>query len=193
MKFNSDIDIDFADREQILRHIRYVPAAIINGEESSRHNTGIYVTDIPQNPFTGTASIDYRTAEQRGYVKLDFLNVGLYSQVQSEQHLQELMNREPKWSRLYDPEFCSQLTHIGNHYSTLIRMPEPIDTIERLAMFLAVIRPAKRHLIGETWSVVAETVWQKPVADEYYFKKSHSIAYSTLVVVHMNLLVDLSN
>ena len=170
MKFKSDVDIDFADR----------------------HNTGVYVTDIPRDPFTNRAGIDYKQAEDRGYLKLDFLNVGLYQQVKSEDHLLELMNREPPWHRLYEPEFCSQLIHIGNHYDTLIKMPEAVNSIPRLAMFLAVIRPAKRHLIGLPWSEVAKTVWTKPADDGYYFKKSHSVGYAHLVVVNMNL-VDLSN
>ena len=66
-------------------------------------------------------------------------------------------------------------------------MPEPIDSIPRLAMFLAVIRPGKKHLIGQPWSEIAKTVWDKGT-DGYVFKKSHSLAYSQLVVVHMNLL-----
>jgi len=193
MKFNSDIDIDFANRDQILSHIRHVPAAIINDGSATRHNTGIYVTDIPQNPFLNIAGIDYRAAEDRGYVKLDFLNVNVYSQVHSEQHLQELMNREPPWDRLYEPEFCQQLIHVGNHYETLIQMPQAVNSIERMAMFLAVIRPAKRHLIGLSWNQVAETVWERPTDGSYYFKKSHSVSYSHLVAVHMNLLSDLSN
>lgn len=193
MKFTSDIDIDFADRNQILSYIKYTPAAIIKDKEVQRHNTGIYVTDIPVNPFTGTASIDYHVAEDRGYLKLDFLNVGVYSQVKSEQHLLELMSTEPPWHNLYDSKFCSQLIHIGNHYNTLIEMPEAVNSIDRMAMFLAVIRPAKRQLIGKTWLEVAESVWTRPADDSYYFKKAHGLAYAHLVVVHMNLLSDLTH
>ena len=192
MKFKSDIDIDFGDRTQVLDLIEHTPAGIIKDDKLIKHNTGIYVTDVPKDPFIGCASIDHKIAEDRGYMKLDLLNVGLYSQVTSEQHLQELMNTEPDWSKLYDPEFCAQLIHIGNHYETLIKMPEAVNTIPRLAMFLAVIRPAKRHLIGKTWREVADTVWEKPADDGYYFKKSHAVAYAHLVVVNMNLL-DLSN
>lgn len=192
MKFRSDIDIDFGDRTKILDIIQYTPAGIIKDDKLVKHNTGIYITDIPKDPFAGCASIDHKVAEDRGYMKLDLLNVGLYNQVTSEQHLIELMNREPDWTKLYDPEFCAQLIHIGNHYETLIKMPEAVNSIPRLAMFLAVIRPAKRHLIGKTWREVAETVWGKPADDGYYFKKSHAVAYAHLVVVNMNLL-DLSN
>ena len=190
MKFKSDIDIDFANRDHVLQLIQHTPATIVRHDESTRHNTGVYVTDIPVDPFTGTASLDYKTAEDRGYVKLDFLNVGIYSQVRDEQHLTELMHQEPAWERLYDPEFCSQLIHIGNHYETLIKMPEAVNTIARMAMFLAVIRPGKRHLIGQSWKQVAASVWEKPDDGSYVFKKAHACAYAHLVAVHINLLCD---
>ena len=192
MKFESDIDIDFGDRTQALDLLKHIPASILRDGNLIKHNTGVYVTDIPQDPFTGMASIDYELAEDRGYTKLDFLNVSLYTQIKSESHLQELIAQEPEWDRLYDPEFCAKLIHIGNHYDTLIRMPEAVNTIPRMAMLLAVIRPAKRHLIGKSWKEVAETVWDKQ--DEgYAFKKSHAVAYAHLVAVNMNLLTNLAN
>ena len=186
--FKSDIDIDFADREQALGLISAVPASIIKDNKLSKHNTGVYVTEIPVDPFTGYASLDYKDAEDRGYIKLDFLNVNLYKQVKSESHLVELM-REPDWARLYDPAICGQLIHVNNHYETLLKMPEPVDTIPRLAMFLAVIRPAKRHLIGKSWKEVSATIWDK-VEGEYAFKKSHAVAYAQLVAVNLNLLCE---
>lgn len=193
MKFKSDIDIDFGDRTRALSLLEHTPASINRDGAWVQHNTGVYVTDIPQDPFTGRASVDYQAAEQLGYMKLDFLNVSLYTQIKSEQHLQELIAQEPEWDRLYDPEFCSQLIHINNHYDTLIKMPEAVNTVARMAMFLAVIRPAKRHLIGEKWADVALTVWDRPADDGYFFKKSHSIAYSHLVIVNMNLLSNFAN
>ena len=189
IKFKSDIDIDFADREQVISLLNVTPASILRNGEMVRHNTGVYATDIPQDPFTSQASLDYDVAEDRGYVKLDFLNVNLYKQVRDEAHLIELM-REPDWAKLYDPDFCAQLMHVNAHYDTLIKMPEAVNTIPRLAMFLAIIRPAKRHLVGKTWKEVAETIWDKPTDDTYYFKKAHGIAYSNLVVVNMNLLSE---
>jgi hypothetical protein len=188
MKFKSDIDIDVADRDQALAYVKHIPASIIKDNKSSGHNTGVYFTEIPIDPLSERASIDYEAAEERNYIKVDVLNVGVYQHVKSEQHLLELMQQEPPWDKLYDSEFCSKLIHIGAHYDTLIRMPEAVNSIPRLAMFLAVIRPAKRHLIGRTWREVAETIWEKPSDNSYYFKKSHSIGYAHLVVVHMNLL-----
>ena len=188
MKFTSDVDIDFADRTRILSVIRHVPASIHPDGTTTAHNTGVYVHDIPVDPITQRAALDYRVAEQRGYVKLDFLNVGVYSAVRDEQHLNELLNTPPDWNSLYNREFCQQLIHVGKHYDTLLKFPEPVNSIARLAMFLAAIRPAKRHLIGKTWQEVGKTIWDNDGTGGYAFKKSHSISYSHLVVVHMNLL-----
>ena len=191
MKFQSDIDIDFADRKAILKLIQHTPASQLRDDQLVPHNTGVYVTNIPKDPFKNIASLDYKTAEDRGYMKLDFLNVGLYEKVKDEQHLLDLMNTEPLWDIFNDnQELWQQLIHVNNHWNVLKKMPEPVDTIPRLAMFLAVIRPAKRHLIGETWKTVAETVWAKPEDDSYYFKKAHGVAYAHLVVVNMNLICE---
>ena len=190
MKFKSDIDVDFGDRERALAVLDVVPASILRDEKLIKHNTGVYPTDIPQDPFTGQASIDHKVAEELGYAKLDFLNVSLYTQIKNEEHLTQLMTTEPLWDLLKQPEFCSQLIHIGNHYDTMMKMPEPVDSIPRMAMLLSVIRPAKRQLIGRPWREVAESVWTAPVDNSYYFKKSHAVAYAHLVAVHMNLICE---
>lgn len=190
MKFNSDIDIDFGDREKILSLIDHIPAAMRKVNPMRKHATGVHVTEIPYDPVNDMASIDYAEAEKRGYLKLDLLNVHVYNQVRDEKHLIELM-RDPDWSRLKNRDFVEKLIHLGNQYSTLRSMPEPIDSIPRLAMFLAIIRPGKKHLIGKSWKDVAKTVWDKG-SDGYTFKKSHAIAYAHLVVVHMNLLEEVT-
>ena len=191
MKFNSDIDIDFGNRDDILQHIKHVPAAMRKVNPIRKHATGVYVTDVPYDAINDFANIDYADAEKRGYVKLDLLNVHVYSHVRDEEHLIELM-REPNWGKLKDKQFVEQLIHLSNHYNSICKMPEPIDSIPRLAMFLAIIRPAKKHLIGSSWKEITKTVWDKE-ADGYHFKKSHSIAYAQLVAVHMNLLEELGD
>jgi hypothetical protein len=153
-----------------------------------KHATGIHVTQIPYDPANDMAAIDYSDAEQRGYFKLDLLNVHVYNQVRDELHLVELM-RDPNWDNLKNKEFVEKLIHLGNHYQSLQKMPEPVNSIPRLAMFLALIRPAKKHLIGKLWSEISKTVWDK-ADDGYQFKKAHAISYATLVGVHMNLLEE---
>ena len=190
MKFQSDVDIDLGNREAILQHIKHIPAAMREVHPIRKHATGVHITEIPYDPVNDMASIDYTRAEKRGYFKLDLLNVHVYEQVRDENHLVELM-REPKWERLKDKDFVEKLVHLGNHYEAMRNMPEPVNSIPRLAMFLAIIRPAKRYLMGRTWNEVAKHIWEK-TDDGYSFKKSHAIAYAHLVVVHMNLLEETS-
>lgn len=186
VKFRGDVDIDMADRQQLLQLIPHTAASMWVDGVRRRHNSGIYPMPTPYDPVTDMCAIDYEQAEARGYTKIDLLNIWLYRWVKSEEHLQQLM-AQPDWSMLRDPQFVSKLLHIGNHYYNLQKMPQPVDSIPRLAMFLAIIRPGKKHLIGQPWSEVAKTVWDKE-GGGYTFKKSHAIAYAHLLVVHMNLL-----
>ena len=55
---SADIDLDFANREDVLKLIKYTPARQSNGR---RHNSGIYVTNIPRDPVNNCAALDYET------------------------------------------------------------------------------------------------------------------------------------
>lgn len=180
-----DIDIDFPNRDAVLDIIEHVPASLKDGK---RHNTGVYCHKIPVNPLTGNSAIDYHEADSRGYFKIDFLNVGVYKGVKSEEHLVELMNREPIWDLLLQEEFVNMLFHLNGHIE-ILKKTNP-KNIEQLAAVLAMIRPAKRHLVGKDWAEIFNEVWVKPSTGEYYFKKAHAIGYAMAVVVQMNLLCD---
>ena len=181
-----DIDIDFADRDVILDKVKHRVAKL---NTLKKHNTGVYVTEIPHNPVDNLSTIDYETAEARGYFKLDFLNVSIYKDIRNEEHLIELMQKEPLWDLLTHKEFSDQLFHVGEH-STILQKMKP-QSIEQLAAVLAIIRPAKRHLLGQSWDMVMKEVWKKPTNGEYYFKKAHAVAYAHAIVVHMNLLCEM--
>ena len=184
-----DIDIDFADRDHALKFIKHIPAAIKDTNGTfKKHNTGVYCTPIPHNPVNNLSNIDYKEAEERGYFKLDFLNVSIYKDVKDEEHLKTLMETEPLWDLLEQDDFSSLLFHVNGHGS-ILRQMKP-TTILQLAAVLAMIRPAKRHLIGESWTTVMETIWTKPEDGEYYFKKAHAVAYAMAVVVQMNLICE---
>jgi len=184
---SSDIDLDFGDRNQILQLIDYTPAVL---ETSAKHTTGIYVTAIPQNPISGFASINHKKAEELGYYKIDFLNQSVYKLVKSPEHLEKLLSKEVNWSRLRDRKFVKGLIHIGSYADTIKRLPEPINSVETLAMFLSIIRPGKKHLQGLPWNIIERTVWDKS-EDEFSFKKAHALAYSLLVCLHMAILEEL--
>ena len=185
----TDIDIDFVDRSNVLEIIKHVPASI---DGNKKHNTGVYVQPIPINPLTGYANIDYKTAEDRGYFKIDFLNVSAYQGVRNEDHLVQLLNTEPLWDLLHEKEVCDQLFHV-NGYHTLLNALTP-KTIEELAMVLAMIRPGKKHLIpicqDQGFQAIKDDIWVKPINDSYTFKKSHGHSYAALIIVQLNLICE---
>jgi len=183
-----DIDIDFPDREIILEKIDHRVARL---DTDKKHNTGVYVTEIPHNPVDNLSTIDYKTAEQRGYFKLDFLNVSIYKDVRDEEHLAELMNKEPIWELLQHDEFVNNVFHLSGH-GDVLRSLKP-HSVEDLAAVLAIIRPAKRHLVNEPWTTIRKEVWTKPEDGAYYFKKAHAVSYAMACVVHMNLLCEQIN
>jgi len=183
-----DIDIDFADRTLALEKFKHVIATINDTDIFKKHNTGIYCTSIPYNPITGLSTIDYKSAEERGYFKIDFLNVSVYKGVKDETHLTQLMETEPLWDLLLQDDFSNLLFHVNGHGSILREMAP--QSIEQLAAVLGMIRPAKRHLIGKDWDTVLREVWVKPEGDEYYFKKAHAVAYAVAIVVQMNLICE---
>ena len=183
-----DIDIDFADRTQALKLFQHTVASRIDGDEVKPHNTGIYVTPIPVDVRTNLSTIEYKTAEDRGYFKLDFLNVNIYKDVRDEAHLTELMERTPQWQLLEHDDFNNLVFHVAGH-GDLLRILKP-SNVEQLAACLAIIRPAKRHLMNETWETIMKEVWTRPENGDYYFKKAHAMSYAMAVVVHMNLLCE---
>lgn len=184
---SADIDIDFADRNQILSLINHVPAMQYVDSKARRHNSGVYVTDIPQDILNQCAAIDYETAEQRGYFKIDFLNMSIYQLIKSTEHYKQMLNAEPNWSRLWtDSAWASQLVHVGN-YTDLLKTMQP-DSVPRMAAFISIIRPGKSHLQGHSWEEVFDSVWDGDSSRGFTFKKSHSISYAVLVALHMNIL-----
>ena len=181
---SADIDIDLADRDQLIDLINAIPARQSNGR---KHNSGVYVTNIPYDPINQCAAIDYETAEQLGYFKIDLLNMSVYELVKSPAHYQEMLDKEPPWDRLWtDSEWTKQLAHVGN-YTELLKTMRP-DSIPRMAAFISIIRPGKAHLQNRPWAEVFDTVWDGDASRGFVFKKSHAISYARLVALHMNLI-----
>lgn len=187
MIVNTDIDIDVANRDKLLELIPNVPAMINDNGRKRKHNTGVYFHEVPSDPFTGMCTLDYKTAEETGFFKLDILNVSIYENISSDTELDELLEMEPMWDLLEHEDIVAELFHIHNHYD-IVQTMRP-RSIEELAAVLAIIRPAKRHLLGKDWNTVFASVWEKPTEDTYYFKKAHAISYATAIVVQMNMMV----
>jgi DNA polymerase III alpha subunit len=183
-----DIDIDFLNRDEALNHFKHVRASRVDGAELVKHNTGIYFHSVPVNAEKNLCAMSYDQAEEFGYFKIDFLNVSMYKGVRDEEHLKELMLKEPLWDLLEQDDFVNLLFHVNGHGS-ILRQIKP-RTVEELAAVLAVIRPAKRHLLGQSMEEILKQVWTKPTGNEYYFKKSHATAYAVAIVVQMNLICE---
>ena len=183
-----DIDIDFVDRTKALELFDHVTASRLDNNKLTKHNTGVYLHSVPVDPISGLCEVPYDKADDLNYFKVDFLNVGLYNGVRNEEHLIELMNREPLWDLLLEDDFTNKLFHVNGHGS-ILREVKP-RSVEQLAAVLAMIRPAKRYLIGQEWKKVEEEVWTKPDNNEYFFKKSHATAYAVAILVQMNLICE---
>jgi len=184
---SADIDLDFADRSQILNLIQHTPARQLHQGQTRRHNSGVYVTDIPYDPVNQCAAIDYETAEDRGYFKLDFLNMSVYQLIKDPDHYETMLTTTAPWQRLWqDRAWSNQLVHVGNYQDLLAEMKP--DSVPRMAAFISIIRPGKAHLQGMPWDQVFDTVWDGDTSRGYTFKKAHALGYAMLVSLHMNLL-----
>lgn len=183
-----DVDIDFQNRSLALEVVDHIKASREFEGKLVPHNTGVYLQSIPCDPVTRLSNLDYKTAESRGYFKLDFLNVNVYNGIKDEAHLKQLMEVEPLWDLLEQDDFTNLLFHLNGHGS-ILRTMKPRN-IEQLAAVLAMIRPAKRHLIGKSWNEVLDEIWVEPESGEYFFKKSHAHSYAMAIVVQMNLICE---
>jgi hypothetical protein len=184
---SADIDIDLADRDQLLKLIQATPARQLHQGQVRRHNSGVYVTDIPYDPVNACAAIDYESAEQLGYFKIDLLNMSVYQLIKTPEHYQAMLAATPLWSQLWtDTEWAKQLVHVGN-YTELLKTMKP-DSIPRMAAFISIIRPGKAHLQNRPWAEVFASVWDGDDSRGFVFKQSHALSYAALVALHMNLL-----
>ena len=191
MKIDFDVDIDMPNRDELLKFIKHTPASIVKDGKFTKHNTGVYLQNIPFKPIENFSNIDHKTAEEDGWFKLDVLNNSVYMDIKSEAHLNQLLSKEPMWELLLHSDIVEQLFHINN-YAKLVAEYKP-QSVEQLAMILAMIRPGKKHLVGKSWAEIEADVWLKPNDDTYFFKKSHAIAYALTIAVQLNLIVETAN
>jgi len=184
-----DVDIDLKNREEVLSKLPHVPASIHRLPNIEKHKSGVYFQKVPKDHITGWCSLDYKRSEQLGYVKVDLLHNGVYKAVRDPDHLRSLTKTDPDWSLLDHKEVVETLFQLHDHYEVVKQM-KPCSLSE-LAMTIAIIRPAKKHLIGESWEKIRAEIWQKDVGEErYQFKMSHSFGYALVIIVQLNLLME---
>jgi hypothetical protein len=186
VRVTTDIDIDFADRDDALKGLMHVPASMEQKGEPVRHPTGVYFQNVPVDPLNGYSSLNYEDAADNGYFKIDFLNNSLYTGVRDEEHLISLM-AEPEWDMLEAEEVVERLAHIHSSFG-IVKSIKP-KSVDDLAVVLALMRPGKRHLMGKPRAEIDSEIW-KEGKDGYQFRRSHAIAYAVSIVVQLNLLCE---
>lgn len=196
-KARTDIDIDFKDGKSVIQQLPCTRSVErITEDGLIPHNSGVHFDNIPVDPISGLASIQYKEAERLGYQKVDILSQSAYEHVRDRDHLKELMNKEPDWDLLLVPEFVEELSQIKKHI-TLLNVWRP-RSIDELAMFIAMIRPGKRQCQSmNSWDEVERVIWDYDSIGLdaegkklRYFKKPHAYAYSLMIVVQLNALVE---
>jgi len=189
-----DVDIDMPDREALLGVIDHIKASqfVETKKDIVPHNTGIYLQNIPVDFVSGCASFPYDVAEELGYFKIDLIPYGIYNDVASREDLVEMVeiaeSPDFPYELFLDERFFqgnNRLTHLGN-YLELCKQYPPKSVMD-VAILISLIRPAKKHLIGEKWETICNDVWIK--TDDYGFKKSHAIGYALAVMVHLQILI----
>lgn len=200
-----DVDLDVGDREAALAALSDITiASQLVSDESKlvEHKTGLYLQNIPTDPLEGWATYPYDIAEDLGYYKIDVIPFKVYEGVESEAHLAELLahaeSEDFDWLRFLDGKYYShpntdlRVTHLANHMDVVEQYPP--QSVEDVAILIALIRPRKKYLIGEPWEVVKDKIWKKlPEEDSdkkgnYFFKKSHAVAFALVILIHLQLL-----
>ena len=110
----------------------------------------------------------------------------IQEKIDNQEHMDRVLSKDPVWELLEHQDIVSQLFHIHNHFEIVKKM-QP-KSLPQLAMVWAIIRPAKRHLIGKDWNTIETSVWQRPTDNQYFFKKAHAYAYAQAIILQMNLL-----
>ncbi len=195
-----DVDFDFKTTFDPLDHFgQAIRAAIVRDGKLSKHPAGVYLQSIPKDPVTDLAAIPHKEAEQLGYFKFDCLHLSplddFAQYIQSKEELRQLVDVDPNWDLLLKESVVEKLMQI-HRYHKLISKIKP-HTVEMLADAIALIRPAKRHLIDryvactteDERDVVRVVLYTKPEEEgAYYYKKPHAVAYAITIVVQLHLI-----
>jgi DNA polymerase III alpha subunit len=186
-----DIDIDCSgdfEPEKIFPNA--VRASMIQKDKLLKHNAGIYFQKIPKDSITGFSAIPYKEAEDLGYMKIDFLHLpSVLDYFDSKQDIRTLMHKEPDWKLLRKESVVKKLFQLGRSF-WLVSQIKP-TSIEELADCTALIRPGKSTLVKkylQDKDKVRKVLYMEPSDGGYYFKRSHSIAYSYNIVLQLHLI-----
>lgn len=184
-----DIDIDTQTSFSADKVLSCVKASMVEKDKLKPHPVGVYMQRIPQDSITGLSAIPYKTAEDMGFFKLDFLHLSVLDDFRNKDEIRTLIKQEPNWNLMKNPVIVGQLFQLKNHFDIVSRTL-PTSVIE-LADTIALIRPAKKHLLDKYLQDKVNTraqLYSKPTNGQYYFKKGHAIAYALNIVLQLHIL-----
>jgi len=185
-----DIDIDFpSDFDPLDYFDQAVKASMVKKGVLGKHPCGAYLQNIPTDKITGLSAIPYEQAEELGYFKIDFLHLSLLDNFESKDQIRKLVKIEPDWNLLQDEKNVEKLFQIHRHHNILVEVKP--TSVQELADCISLIRPGKKHLLNgysKNKQVVRQELYKNPGDDQYYFKKSHAIAYALTIVLQLHLI-----
>lgn len=189
-----DVDIDV--KGGLDKSMYGVRCAIYDPEtEKIRpHPSGVIIEDVPKDPITGMACLDYKECDRLGLYKLDILNNNSYNIFKDQDEMNRYRDMPPDFELLQIENICSQLPHIGKHYDLVMKVKP--DSIEMVADVLALMRPGKLHLMDDYMNEKKRAITRDNLYREgqngMYFKKSHAISYAVMIVTIMNKLKEMT-
>jgi len=197
-----DLDIDVKDRDKVAS---YFPNAVTGSQldtkrkSMTKHNNGIYFQKVPIDPVSNISAFPYDMAEDFGYYKIDLLPNHVYDLVEDENDMITLLESPTDWSWFQDPNFFAEsghdsslvLTHIGKYLWLCKKYPP--KSIQDVSVLIALIRPRKYYLIknNSSWDYIKSVIWEKLDSEDssqYFFKKSHAVAFAMLVTLHAKII-----
>ncbi len=185
-----DVDIDFpTDFDPLDYFEQAIYASRVFKDDLAKHPAGAYLQSIPVDKMTGLSAIPFKEAEELGYFKIDFLHLTVLDHFTSKEQIRTLANLEPDWTLLHSAETVSKLFQIHRYYDLIFKVKP--TSIQELADCIALIRPAKRHLLDayvKNRDVVRSEIYTKPDDGKYHFKKPHAVAYAVTIVLQLHLI-----
>lgn len=183
-----DIDIDIPTGVDITTIFpEFVQASRVEKGKLVPHPCGGYFASVPIDPVTGLCATPFGDAEEYGWTKIDFLHLSLLNTIESRDDLLQLVDTEPDWDLLQDPNVVAGLFQLKNSYD-FVKQMKP-RSVEDLADVIAIIRPEKRHLLDRYVADKNRTrkvLFQIGEEGAGSFKKAHAIAYALMIVLQLN-------
>ena len=185
-----DIDIDFpTDFDPLDYFDQAVRASMVKNDKLTKHPCGAYLQNIPVDNISGLSAIPHNEAEELGYFKVDFLHLSLLDNFDTKDQIRKLAQIEPDWNLLQDEDIVGKLFQIHRHYNILAKVKP--TSVQELADCISLIRPGKRQLLEpytKDKNAIRQELYRNPGDDQYYFKKSHAIAYALTIVLQLHLI-----